>query len=288
MKSDSKTEPSSLIPCNRFYILRYIAIIAMICDYTGAVMYGMGKANVMGAELYMAIRMIGRISFPIFAFELVESFHYTQSRKKHLLWLIGLTVVSEYLYNLAFVLPMTNEAGVKIHTERCQSVMFTMLSGYLMLMMFNVEWGQKISKYLSKTWQVSFNIIMKIMAIGIFLIISDVSYGEYGYHGIYLIAGFELARRAKHKKIIQALSMLFYVYTWKELMLMYSVSLVALLIIYLAEGFKTEKSSLLLVSEGLKKKEKKSIVTSRLSKYFCRLSYPLLLLTLTLVRIANV
>lgn len=286
--SEDKVEPNSLLTSNRFYILRYIAIIAMIADYTGAVMYGLGTAEILGAELYMLIRAVGRISFPIFAFELVESFHYTQSRKKHLLWIIGLTVISEMLYNLAFVLPLTNESGETIHTERCQSVMFTLLNGYLMLMMFNTNWGQKVGKYLSKVWQVSFDVIMKIMSVGIFLIISDVCYGEYGYHGIYLIAGFELARRVKYKKIVQALAMALYVYTWQKYMLIYAVSFVALIIIYIAEDFRVPKTKQEKSQKEKKVTKNNSIVVSKLSKYICRLSYPVLLFALTLVRLLNV
>lgn len=285
-----QTGEGSLLTSKRFYILRYIAIAAMILDYIGAVLYGMNKANILGAELYMAIRMIGRISFPIFAFELVEAFHYTKSKVKHLLWLIVLMMLSEYPYNLAFVYPMENEIGMRIYTERNQSVMFTMVCGYLMLMMYNVNWREPISKYMSKGWQEAFNIIMKIMAIVLFLVVSDICYGEYGYHGIYLIAGFEISRGRKYNKIWQAISMLIYIYTWKRLMLIYSVSLVALVIIYLGEGIKAKKTPLIYKAESIKtkdKKEAKPIITSRLSKYICRFSYPVLLVMLTLMRIAN-
>ena len=78
--------------------------------------------------LYKVLRMIGRISFPIFAFLIVEGFRKTSNLFKYALRLIVLAFISEIPYDLM----VFNE----IFTLRCfevQNVVFTYVIGLAML-----------------------------------------------------------------------------------------------------------------------------------------------------------
>lgn len=68
--------------------LKIIAVITMLIDhigaafprYTASVILHIGSKRLM---LYTVMRFIGRISFPIFAFLLVEGFLHTRDRKRY-------------------------------------------------------------------------------------------------------------------------------------------------------------------------------------------------------------
>lgn len=71
--------------------LKAIACLAMLLDH-------------IGAELYpsMALRVIGRIAFPLFCFALCQGFYHTRNRWKYLLRLGICAVVAEPFFDLLF------------------------------------------------------------------------------------------------------------------------------------------------------------------------------------------
>ena len=72
--------------------LKWIAVITMIIDHTGAVLFPDD----------MVFRYIGRIAFPIFCFLLVEGFFHTRDVRKYMLRLGLFALISEIPYDLAF------------------------------------------------------------------------------------------------------------------------------------------------------------------------------------------
>lgn len=118
--------------------LKIIAIITMLIDHIGAVIleYGFITAyqnGLPGALSYEAtyriwqidriLRTIGRISFPIFCFLLVEGFIYTSNRKRYLGRLAIFALISEIPFDLCF--------NFHILEFTYQNVMFTLLIGLL-------------------------------------------------------------------------------------------------------------------------------------------------------------
>ena len=131
--------------------LKIIAIVAMFIDHTAAIILdrllmarGMGSLNgadtqaVMeflaenGAIYYldMAMRLIGRLGFPIFCFLLIEGFLHTRNVKKYALNLGIFALVSEIPFNLGF--------SGNLWFAGYQNVFFMLLIG--MLLLIDLKW----------------------------------------------------------------------------------------------------------------------------------------------------
>ena len=70
--------------------LKIIAAVAMLIDHVGLLFF----------PFDMTFRIIGRISFPLFAFLLAEGCKYTRNKTKHFLLLLGLTVTCQLVYSV--------------------------------------------------------------------------------------------------------------------------------------------------------------------------------------------
>ena len=102
--------------CINSFILKMIAIITMVIDHVGAVLFPMN----------MMFRYIGRISFPLFVFLLVEGSIHTRKISK--------IRIEDCFYLLSFqkfrlILAFSNET-VNIHS---QNVFWTLGIGLVML-----------------------------------------------------------------------------------------------------------------------------------------------------------
>lgn len=96
------------------FILKWIAIIAMMIDHVGAVLY----------PQYLILRIIGRIAFPIFCFLLVEGAMHTSSIRRYEGRMLLFALLSELPFDLVFYEEVTLEH---------QNVFFTLLIGLVML-----------------------------------------------------------------------------------------------------------------------------------------------------------
>lgn len=118
--------------------LKWIALITMFIDHIGAIIlekgaisaYNQGLPTALSYDVSLLlskmdffIRQIGRISFPIFCFLLVEGFYHTSNRKKYALRLFLFACISEIPFDLCF--------RGKILEFSYQNVMFTLLIGFL-------------------------------------------------------------------------------------------------------------------------------------------------------------
>lgn len=95
--------------------IKWIAMVAMIIDHIAISM-----AN-QESVLYLVMRIIGRISYPLFAFLAVESFLNTKSLSKYMIGLLVFAVISEVPFNLLW-------SGKVLYPE-CQNILWTLLLG---------------------------------------------------------------------------------------------------------------------------------------------------------------
>jgi hypothetical protein len=132
--------------------LKIIAMISMLIDHIAAsvierYMSSVGiEFNVMNPNgsvnaiylIYFAMRLIGRLAFPIYIFLLVEGFLHTRSRVKYLVRLLIFALVSEIPFDIAFQLEPGAVKNGRLFEFTYQNVFFTLAIGMLTIMV--IEW----------------------------------------------------------------------------------------------------------------------------------------------------
>ena len=150
-------------------------MIAMLIDHIGAailarVIIGTGNREIY--DSYMLLRMIGRISFPIFCFLLVEGFIHTSDKKKYALRLGIFALLSEIPFDLAF--------QSKVVGFEHQNVFFTLLLGFLAMM--GEQYLEEI--YPIRNTQV---ILMQLVVFGVCMGVAEFLKTDYGAVGVICI-----------------------------------------------------------------------------------------------------
>ena len=77
--------------------LKIIAVVTMLIDHIGALFF----PAFIPSEVMMPLRIIGRISMPIFAFLIAEGCRHTKDRKKYFLTVFLLGLVCDIVYYVA-------------------------------------------------------------------------------------------------------------------------------------------------------------------------------------------
>ena len=151
--------------------LKIIACVTMLIDHIGAVF-------IPGYTL----RIIGRVSFPIFCFLLAEGVHHTRDPRRYGARLCVSMVLSEIFFDLAFF---------GRFTWLYQSVMVTLLLGFLAL-----EAAKKCP-----------HLLLKVLVVIPFALVAERMHTDYGRHGVYLVALFGLSRELPFRQLIRLVGM---------------------------------------------------------------------------------
>lgn len=163
--------------------LKTIACVTMLLDHIGAIVVlncvnqATGADRALWEDLYEAIRTIGRLSFPIYCFLLVEGAFYTKSPKRYGLRLLTGAILAEIPFDLAFYGRIT---------WAHQSAMVTLLLGFLML--------EAMKKFPE---------LLKLLVVLPFAFFAGKLGVNYGATGIMLIAVFAFTRDVKFKYLWQ-------------------------------------------------------------------------------------
>ena len=166
--------------------LKWIAVISMLIDHTAEVLMNHNAAltEPIWAQIYVLMRGIGRIAFPIYAFLLVEGFLHTRDVKKYLTRMFLFAVVSEIPFDLAV-----------FHTPfywGYQNVFFTLFLGLLALA--GIRWGTGLWK----------RALALIMCVGAAQLINC----DYGAFGVFFIVLLYMTRyEKKTQTVLGALSL---------------------------------------------------------------------------------
>lgn len=134
------------------FILKLIAIITMSIDHVGYAIFGK----------FSYFNYIGRLAFPIFAFQISEGYIHTRNKKKYFLRLLIFALVSQIPFMLFYTL---------VPNKFSLNIFFTLLLGLICIFIYDK------SKY-------------KILAIiaSVFIgIVAEYSHCDYGFYGIAII-----------------------------------------------------------------------------------------------------
>ncbi len=156
--------------------LKWIAILTMVVDHMGVILF----------PEYLIFRYIGRLSFPIFCFLLVEGFVHTRNIQKYMIRLGGFALISEIPYDLAFNHDFLN-------FEK-QNVFFTLCLGVGILY---------ILKYTK-------NSLEKAVYIAFGMFFAEVLKSDYGAFGVALIIWFYMLYDDKIWKLLGGAMWSFY------------------------------------------------------------------------------
>lgn len=150
------------------FVLKIIALTTMFCDHLGYCIYG--KLSWMN--------YIGRLSFPIFAFQISEGYIHTKNVKKYFLRLLIFAFISQIPFNMY---------EYALNIPLCINVFFTLLLGLLTIFVYD--------KANNKIW----GLLLMILLSGI----AEYFSFDYGAFGVIVVFLFYLL---KENKLIMSLS----------------------------------------------------------------------------------
>ena len=147
-------------------MLRTIAVIFMLSDHIWATALSFGDW----------MTYIGRMAFPIFAFQIAEGFVHTSNFKKYALRLLGFAVITEIPFNLFY--------SSRFFNPYHQNVLFTLLLGLLAIKVID---GLKKDRSLK-------NIALSVLLLGLIILASVVGFVDYNHYGVLTVIMFYLMR----------------------------------------------------------------------------------------------
>ena len=194
LNSANLTDPSNPLSAAA---LKWIALITMLIDHIGAstllfYIRRHGNTHTIHA-VYDVLRDIGRISFPLYIFLLVEGLQHTKNRTKYLLRLGIFALISEIPFDLAFYnIPFQRHS---------QNVFFTLCIGLAVIWAMDSA-DREISRLTSGKNAILtpwigrlylFFLYGALIALGCLL--ASILYTDYQYVGVLAICAFYLLRR---------------------------------------------------------------------------------------------
>lgn len=147
-------------------MLRTIAVLLMLSDHIWATYMSFGNW----------MTYIGRMAFPIFAFQIAEGFVHTSDFKKYALRLLGFALATELPFNLFYCSRWFNPYH--------QNVLFTLLLGLLAIYVLD----RLKNNFKGK------NIALSLLWTALICIASVIGFVDYGFLGVLTVVMFYILR----------------------------------------------------------------------------------------------
>ena len=147
-------------------MLRTIAVLLMLSDHIWATAMSFGDW----------MTYIGRMAFPIFAFQIAEGFVHTKNFKKYALRLLGFAIVTEIPFNFFY--------SSRFFNPYHQNVLFTLLLGLLAIKVIDGIKKNRSGK----------NIALSVLYLLLILLASVIGFVDYGHLGMLTVVMFYLMR----------------------------------------------------------------------------------------------
>lgn len=162
--------------------LQMVALALMLIDHTGH-MFG----KMIDPTVFYVARCIGRLAFPIFAFQIAEGCVHTSNWKKYAIRIFLFGLISELPFNML-------HTGAWLLDPEHQNVMFTLLLGLLSLRV--MLWANKKS-LLCK--------LSGMLAFAAAFVLADMLKLDYGGMGVTMVVVFGLSQNMKYRIAVQTL-----------------------------------------------------------------------------------
>jgi len=158
-------------------VLKIIAVVTMLVDHIGWQFF----------PDIVWLRVIGRLAFPIFAFFISEGMRYTRDRKRYILTMLLIGVISQVFYSFL--------------AERVTNlnIMFTFVFAGVLIVL--IEKVQKENKKM--------DVLMLTLFIVFVLLVWCLTMVSYGILGVVLVLAFYFIRNKPLKYTIGALILIF-------------------------------------------------------------------------------
>lgn len=160
--------------------LRYLALAFMLMDHLWA--------TIIPGNLWMTC--VGRLAFPIFAFQTVEGYVHTSNRTNYARRLLLFGLLSEIPFNLVL--------GGSWFYPFHQNVMFTLLLGLLALRAMD-------RAMTAENWKKR---LLSMIAVPGLCLWGAVTMVDYGAYGVMMVVLFGMARRLPMEKLFQTVGMI--------------------------------------------------------------------------------
>ena len=147
-------------------MLRTIAVVLMISDHVWATYMSFGNW----------MTYLGRMAFPIFAFQIAEGFVHTSNLKKYYLRLLGFALITEIPFNLFY--------SSRFFNPYHQNVLFTLLLGLLAITVIDKAKKERTAK----------NIGLSVLWLVLISVVSFIGFVDYGFLGVLTVVMFYLFR----------------------------------------------------------------------------------------------
>ena len=165
--------------------LRLLAMLTMLADHVA-------KTLVLDSNLTAALGYLGRLAFPIFAFQIVEGYFHTHSFKQYCKRLLVFALLSEIPYNL--IMGLSSPIN-PFH----QNVLWTFLIGLLVIRGLD----RIRERFPQPLLQVRGSLALVFVGYGI----GNLAMVDYSGPGVLLVVTFYLAKRFAHGRLIQLAGM---------------------------------------------------------------------------------
>ena len=188
--------------------LKWIALATMYVDHFAAVIAGpwLGVSE----QMYLVLRGIGRLAFPIFCFLLVEGYHYTHSKRTYALRLFAFALLSEIPFDLAI-------HGVLLEGHG-QNVFFTLCIGLLTIWGVDVLWQRQSTRVEG--------VLLPLVCVVAGMLVAEVLHTDYGTVGVLAIVLMYLGNRRSGVQGMTYGCVALLLSSWLELVALVDVALI--------------------------------------------------------------
>ena len=159
--------------------LKLLAMAFMLLDHTWATVWSVPWFT-----------MVGRLAFPIFAFQIVEGFYHTSERKRYMKRMLVFALLSEIPFNLM----VADGFAYPFH----QNVMFTFLIALVLM-----NWMENSRGNLPKFLAVSAGCVVLGFALGL------LTFVDYNHYGIFIVLLFYWTYNRPFGWLVQLLGLVY-------------------------------------------------------------------------------